>query len=35
LEGLASRNMMRVMKAAEAHAASRKGDAPIENAVSF
>jgi membrane dipeptidase len=35
LEGLASRNMMRVMRAAEAYAASRKGDAPIENAVSF
>lgn len=35
LEGLASRNMMRVMKAAEAHAAARKGDAPIENPVSF
>ena len=35
LEGLASRNMMRVLRAAEAYAASRKGDAPIENAVSF
>lgn len=35
LEGLASRNMMRVMKAAEAYASSRKGDAPIENPVSF
>ncbi|MCZ8320631.1 MAG: dipeptidase [Novosphingobium sp.] len=35
LEGLASGNMMRVMKAAEAYAASRKGDAPIENPVSF
>jgi membrane dipeptidase len=35
LEGLASRNMMRVIKAAEAYAASRKGDAPIENPVSF
>lgn len=35
LEGLASRNMMRVMKAAEAHAASRRGDAPIENPVPF
>lgn len=35
LEGLASRNMMRVMKAAEAVAASRKGDAPIENPVPF
>ncbi|MFM6950707.1 MAG: dipeptidase [Novosphingobium sp.] len=35
LEGLASRNIMRVLKAAEAFAASRKGDAPIENPVSF
>lgn len=35
LEGLASRNMMRVMRAAEAYAASRKGDAPIENPVGF
>lgn len=35
LEGLASRNMMRVMKAAEAYASSRKGDAPIENPVNF
>ena len=35
LEGLASGNMMRVMKAAEAYAASRKGDAPIENPVPF
>lgn len=35
LEGLASRNMMRVMKAAEAYAASRKGDAPLENPTSF
>ena len=35
LEGLSSRNMMRVLKAAEAYAASRKADAPIENAVSF
>lgn len=35
LEGLASRNIMRVLKAAEAYAASRKGDAPIENPVSF
>ena len=35
LEGLASRNMMRVLKAAEAYAASRKGDAPIENPVAF
>lgn len=35
LEGLASRNIMRVLKAAEVYAASRKGDAPIENPVSF
>jgi membrane dipeptidase len=35
LEGLASRNMMRVMRAAETYAASRKADAPIENPVSF
>jgi membrane dipeptidase len=35
LEGLASRNMMRVMQAAEAYAASRAGDPPIENPVSF
>lgn len=35
LEGLSSRNIMRVMKAAEAYAATRKGDAPIENPVSF
>ena len=35
LEGLASRNMMRVLKAAEAYAAARKGDAPIENPVGF
>jgi len=35
LEGLSSRNMMRVLKAAEAYAATRKVDAPIENAVSF
>lgn len=35
LEGLASRNMMRVMRAAEAYAASRRADQPIENAVSF
>ena len=35
LEKLASGNIMRVMKAAEAYAAAHKGDAPIENAVSF
>ena len=30
LEKIANRNIMRVLRAAEAHAASRKGDAPIE-----
>ncbi len=35
LEKLASGNIMRVMKTAEAYAAAHKGDAPIENAVSF
>lgn len=35
LEGLASRNMMRVLRAAEAYAAAHRGDAPIENPVSF
>jgi len=35
LEGLASRNMMRVMRASEAFAASRKSAAPIENPVGF
>ena len=35
LEKLASGNMMRVMKTAEAYAAAHKGDAPIENATSF
>lgn len=33
LEKIASRNMMRVMKAAEAYAASRRGDPPIEHKV--
>lgn len=33
LEGLASRNMMRVMRAAEAYAASRRGAPPIESPV--
>lgn len=33
LEGLASRNMMRVLKAAEAYAASRKAETPIESPV--
>lgn len=35
LEKLASRNMMRVLKAAEAYAASRRADPPIENPTSF
>ncbi len=35
LENLASGNIMRVMKAAEAYAAAHKGDAPIESAVTF
>jgi len=35
LELLSSRNMLRVMRAAEAYATARKGDAPIENPVSF
>lgn len=35
LEKLASRNMMRVLKAAEAYAATQKGQPPIENPVSF
>lgn len=35
LEALASGNMMRVMKAAEAYAASRRGDPPVENPVPF
>ena len=35
LEKLASRNMMRVLKAAEAYAAAHKGDAPQESPVSF
>ena len=35
LEGLASGNMMRVMKAAEAYAATRRGDPPVENPVPF
>lgn len=33
LEKIASRNMMRVLRAAEAYAAAHRGDAPIENAV--
>ena len=35
LEKIASRNMTRVMRAAEAYAASVKGMAPIENKVAF
>ena len=35
LEKISSRNMMRVFRAAEAHAASRKGDPPLENPTSF
>ncbi|MEQ1497745.1 MAG: dipeptidase [Novosphingobium sp.] len=35
LEKLASRNMLRVLKAAEAYAFAHRGDPPIENAVSF
>lgn len=35
LEKLASRNMLRVLKAAEAYAASQRGAAPLENPTSF
>ncbi|PLK27438.1 dipeptidase [Novosphingobium sp. TH158] len=35
LEKLAGRNMMRVLRAAEAYAASRRGDPPIENPTAF
>jgi membrane dipeptidase len=35
LEKIASRNMLRVMRAAEAYAATRRGDPPIENAAAF
>lgn len=35
LEKLSSRNMMRVLKAAEAYAAAHKGDAPLENTTTF
>ena len=35
LEKIASRNMMRVLKAAEAFAAAHRGDPPIENATMF
>ncbi|MFM5947822.1 MAG: membrane dipeptidase, partial [Novosphingobium sp.] len=35
LEKIASRNVLRVMKGAEAYAKAHQNDAPIENAVSF
>ncbi len=35
LEKLASRNLMRVLKAAEAYAVARRGDPPLENATYF
>lgn len=35
LEKLASGNMMRVLKAAEAHAAAHRSDPPLENATTF
>lgn len=35
LEKISSRNMMRVMRAAEAYAASVKGEAPVETPVAF
>ncbi len=35
LEKISSRNMLRVMRAAEAYAAAHKSDAPIESATSF
>jgi membrane dipeptidase len=35
LEKIASRNMLRVMRAAEAYAAAHRADAPIENATVF
>ncbi len=35
LEKIASRNMMRVLRGAEAYAAAHKGDPPIEHATSF
>jgi membrane dipeptidase len=35
LEKISSRNMMRVMRAAEAYAAAHKGDPPIESATAF
>jgi membrane dipeptidase len=35
LEKISSRNILRVLKAAEAYAAARRGDAPIESATTF
>lgn len=35
LEKIASRNMLRVMRGAEAYAAAHRGDAPIESATAF
>ncbi|MET1754314.1 dipeptidase [Novosphingobium sp. RD2P27] len=35
LEKISSRNMMRVMKAAEVYAAAHRGDLPVESAVTF
>ena len=35
LEKIASRNMLRVLRAAEAYAAAHRGDPPIENPTSF
>lgn len=35
LEKIASRNMLRVLRAAEAHAAAQKGEAPLESPVGF
>ena len=35
LEKIASRNMLRVLRAAEAYAAAHRGDPPIENATAF
>jgi membrane dipeptidase len=33
LEKISSRNMMRVLRAAEVYAAAHRGDAPLENSV--
>ena len=35
LEKISNRNMLRVLRAAETHSASRKGDPPIENPTTF